>query len=151
MSDEARAAVCGCGMKKRMVVFVGSPYGHSSDEELRRNLAYARALCRGVALEGHVPIAPHLYVPTFLADGDSDEREIGLKIAKEVLKRCDVAMFGVDLGTSSGMKGEMALCEKEGILYGFSRAEHWIGDLGEIEAKWRAQDDAGRESRIYTK
>ena len=59
--------------------------------------------CREVALQGDIPIAPHIYFTQFLDDAKPDERNIGLKFGLELVKLCDkVCVYGEP---SEGMKG----------------------------------------------
>ena len=66
--------------QKRRKVFICSPFrpeGRTKEErerDLGRNLETARQACRIAVQNGYLPLAPHLYYPQFLSDGDMDER-----------------------------------------------------------------------------
>jgi hypothetical protein len=69
-------------MKK---IFVCSRY--TGDEE--NNLNFARKVCKEIAFNGDVPLAPHLIYPQFLDNNDLDERRIGIDCGKAFLDVCD--------------------------------------------------------------
>lgn len=70
------------------------------------NTAAAIRYCREVALEGNFPVAPHIYCPRFLDDTKPEEREQGMKIGLELLKKCDeVRVYGEHI--SEGMQAEL--------------------------------------------
>ena len=85
-------------MKK---IFICSPL--SGDIEY--NINKAISLCRGIALGGNIPIAPHVYFTQFLFEGKEEERELGISFGLELLKLCDeMYVFGV---TTKGMRREI--------------------------------------------
>jgi len=122
-----------------LAIFVGSPFRSTSDNEYKRNVEYARSLCRVLCLHGHAVYAPHLLIPQFMCDADDIERRMGMDVGKECLERMDVAMFGTDLGTSDGMRAEMAYCSHKGILYRCSTSEEWLSTVLTLEREWKAR------------
>lgn len=77
------------------------------------NISNAKDYCREVALQGDIPIAPHIYFTQFLDDSIPSEREIGLKYGLELVGLCDkVYVYGEP---SEGMKAEIKLAEQLGI------------------------------------
>lgn len=100
-------------MKKRFV-YICSPL--RGDYE--KNADNARTFCRVIAKDctfGVIPIAPHLYFPQFLNDGDPDERELGIKAGLALLETCEeLWVFGID-DPSEGMRAEMERAKELGI------------------------------------
>lgn len=95
-----------------MRVSVLSPFRNDVGEEHRRNVEYARQVCRFLALRGFAPHAPHLHDPQFLDDGLAEEREIGIANGMAAIQGCAVASFWYDRGLSDGMRAEMAFVER---------------------------------------
>ena len=90
-------------------IYVCSPLRGDIEENIRKAKEYSRK----IALDGNLPVTPHLYLTTFLDDRMEEEREIGMAIALEWLKRCDeVYVFGEP---SEGMKREIRLAGTLGI------------------------------------
>lgn len=97
-------------MKKRKVIYVCSKYKGNVKENTKRAIEY----CRAIYKEGHIPIAPHLYLPRFLNDNDPKEREQALELGLKALKHCDeIWVFDSDI--SSGMQLEIDFAEKHKI------------------------------------
>jgi len=69
-------------MKK---IFICSPL--AGDIEL--NTTKAHGYCRRVALEGNIPIAPHVYFPQFLDEHHPEERKIGIQMGIALMAMCD--------------------------------------------------------------
>jgi hypothetical protein len=84
------------------LVIVCSPYqGNILD-----NTEKAKEYCKYVYRQGHTPFAPHLFFPRFLKENNSDEREAGIKLGIEVLKRADeLWVFGATV--TEGMRQEI--------------------------------------------
>jgi len=88
-------------MKK---IFICSPYRGDVGE----NIANAIRYCKDVIKQGHLPIAPHLYFPSFLDDDNPDEREQGIRLGLELLKLVDeMWVYGKPSELSEGMKREV--------------------------------------------
>ncbi len=68
-----------------MIIYVCSPYRGDVDE----NTKLARSVCREITLEGHIPIAPHIYFTQFLDDNEETERQLGMENAIKLLDLCD--------------------------------------------------------------
>ena len=67
-------------------VYICSPY-RGTTEEVARNVALAKRLCRKAALEGNLVLCPHLLYPRFLRDEIEAEREIGITSSLKLLER----------------------------------------------------------------
>lgn len=93
--------------KTRHLVYIASAYSGDIDGNTRK----ARLYCRFAALEGKSPIAPHLYLPSFLSE--ETEREFALEIDLAILNYCsELWAFGEP---TVGMKAEIAAAEEQGI------------------------------------
>jgi len=78
------------------------------------NLDRAKHFCRTVALNGDIPMAPHVYCSRFLDDVIPSERANGLAIGIELLKSCDeLRVYGYVI--SEGMAAEIEEATKRGI------------------------------------
>lgn len=92
------------------LIYICSPY--RGDTEY--NAAKARGYCRFACRHEVVPIAPHLMYPQFLDDDIPEEREEGICLGMELLKRCDeLWVFGDRI--SEGMRVEIEAAEQNGI------------------------------------
>ena len=104
---------------KSKLVYICSPYRRGS---LFENAERARDYCRMAALEGFVPVAPHLLYPQFMNDGDPEERSLALLFGKILLGKCDeVWVFGNRL--SAGMKTEHEYALRKGCLIRYFTAD----------------------------
>ena len=82
------------------IVYVCSPY--SGDVE--RNTEMAKRYCRYAIGKGAVPLAPHLYLPSFLSE--ETERELAISIDLRFLALCrELWVFGGRI--SEGMRQEI--------------------------------------------
>lgn len=83
--------------------------------DYEKNIAKAQEYCREAALDGVLPIAPHVYLTQFLADTVPAERELGMSLGLELLRGCDeVWVYGVT-APSAGMAAEIKLARELGI------------------------------------
>lgn len=91
-----------------MRVYIAHPFS----DDVEGNVERVRAICRAVVDEGHVPIAPHLYLPAFI--DETTERELALKLCTELVGCCDALWF---YGTriTPGMEKEIAVAHERGI------------------------------------
>ena len=90
-------------------IYICSPYkGTTNNVTKHRQLA--RVYCRMVWDKGFLPIAPHLYLPQFLDDGNKTERSAAIKLGLKVLEQCaEIWVFGENI--SKGMKAEIEHAE----------------------------------------
>ena len=91
-----------------MRVYVAHPYS----DDPAANIVRVRAICRAVVDEGHVPIAPHLFLPAFV--DEATERDLALRLCLELVAGCDALWF---YGTriSPGMEREISAAQALGI------------------------------------
>jgi len=91
-------------------IYIASPYKGDIDTNIMR----AKRYCRFVASRGKVPQCPHIFLTTFLDDDNKDEREAGLYLGIQMLKRCnELWVFGSHI--SEGMKKEIEFAIKRNI------------------------------------
>ncbi len=91
-----------------MRIYVAHPYS----DDVAGNVERVRAICRAVVEEGHVPIAPHLFLPAFV--DEATERDLALRLCLELVSCCDALWF---YGTriSPGMEREFSAAQALGI------------------------------------
>lgn len=120
--------------------FICSPYrsDYPDDRELYRKLA--AAACKMAFINGHVPVAPHMYFTNFLDDANYKHRQWGLAASQSLLARCNMmTVYVIDGYISAGMKAEI-----ERAIYDFriqpkyiyitrERAKQFISSMEEKE------------------
>lgn len=74
--------------------------------DVERNIQKANGYCRFAVREGVLPFAPHAMFSGFLDDGISEEREKGMALGLEILKRCN-EMWVIGDRISEGMEAEI--------------------------------------------
>ena len=72
-------------MRESKLIYIASPYAG----DIEKNVAFARRACRYAIHQGYIPIAVHLLYPQMLDDSDPAERELGLRLGQQLLRRCD--------------------------------------------------------------
>ncbi len=82
--------------------------------DMEQNISRAHEYCAYAADCGVIPLAPHTIFTNYLDDRNPEQRQRGLSMGLELLKRCD-EMWIVGGTVSEGMKGDLALAEKEHI------------------------------------
>ncbi|HLD98374.1 MAG TPA: hypothetical protein VI815_03540 [Candidatus Nanoarchaeia archaeon] len=103
-----------------MVKFVDveTPYMGSNENEVRRNLLYARACVRDCLLRGETPFASHLFFtqPGILDDNIQTEREMGIEAGKVLIESLPniVTVVYQNLGISNGMQYGIDRATKNG-------------------------------------
>ena len=101
------------------VVYICSPCnpratGELGRKRLERNLRNAEWYSRAAVASHATPIAPHLLFTRFMDEFSPGERNLGLELAAEVLKRCDeLWVFGDHI--SEGMQAEIDLAKKRNM------------------------------------
>ena len=88
-------------------VFISHPYSGNQD----RNRTVVLSLVRRLALDGHLPIAPQLFLPQFL--DEATERDLALRLCLRLVALADeVRVYGEP---TEGMRLEIAEAERLGI------------------------------------
>lgn len=84
---------------------------HSFSSNPGANCALVARITRRLALDGHVPLAPQIYLPRFVDEGT--ERELALKLCLQLVALADeVRVYGE---VSDGMLLEITEAERLGI------------------------------------
>jgi hypothetical protein len=94
------------------LVIIESPYAG----DVEANVTYARLAMRDSLNRGEAPIASHLLYtqPGILRDDVAEERQWGIDAGLAWRRRCDLAVFYIDRGWSSGMLAAREIYEREG-------------------------------------
>lgn len=83
-----------------MLVCIESPYAGN----VERNLIYLKhCMLESIFVYNEKPYASHAYLPLYLDDNDSKQREKGLSIGRRWGLDAGLRIFYVDLGISRGM------------------------------------------------
>lgn len=99
--DEKRKA------RFRPIVYICSPYAGNNKE---KNIANAQRYCRFAVDSGFLPIAPHLYFPQFMDDGDGRDHNTAMFMNTVLMTKCaEVWVFGDTI--SNGMAAEIRRAE----------------------------------------
>jgi hypothetical protein len=89
-------------------IYVCHPFADDSEGNAER----VRIICRALVAEGHLPIAPHLYLPAFLAE--ATERDVALRLCVELVGCCDALWF-YGMRITPGMEREISAAHERGI------------------------------------
>jgi len=89
------------------LIIICSPYSGN----ILQNTYKAQEYCKYVYRQGHTPFAPHLFFPRFLNEHNRKEREAGINLGIEILKRADELWIFGDTVTE-GMKQEIEAAKK---------------------------------------
>ena len=91
-----------------MRVYIAHPFS----ADVAGNVERLRRICRSVVAEGHVPIAPQLFLPAFI--DEATERELALRLCEELVAGCHaVWLHGAPI--TEGMEREIAAAFRRGI------------------------------------
>lgn len=94
-------------------VIIESPYG-GTEEEVEKNVEYARRCLLDSLKRGEAPIASHLLHTQVLDDNNPEERELGIKAGLAWVDIADASVFYIDLGMSKGMRKAYDFAEENG-------------------------------------
>ena len=93
----------------RPLVYVCSPLSG----DIAANQKNARRYCRFAVDSGCIPLAPHLYFPQFMDDGNGAERDLALFMDIVLLSKCsELWVFGERI--SQGMIIEIEKAKRKG-------------------------------------
>ena len=91
-------------------VYVASPF----KGDMQTNIQNAKMYALYVANQAFVPMVPHLFLTQFLNDDIQSERELGLALGLQILKRChELWVFGGIV--SEGMSLEIRFARRHNI------------------------------------
>lgn len=96
--------------------FVGicSPFSGDTEGNIRR----AREYCRFAVSQRYIPIAPHLYFPQFMDEGDPKQRSLGIFFGLLLQGRCrEIWVFGGRITEGMGTELEKAAVRGLTIRY----------------------------------
>ena len=91
-------------MKK---VYICSPCRGDYENNIQRAKEYSRA----AAMQGCIPVTPHIYLTQFMDDNAPGERELALRMGRELVL---LWAFGLD-HPSAGMAAEIEVAKQAGI------------------------------------
>ena len=98
-----------CNSAGRPVAYVCSPYAPRDGETVGQHVLWARALARLAWDDGYWPVAPHLYLTQLLSDSNPAERQQGLQIGLDLVRKAAV-LYAYPLDNpSAGMMRELTL------------------------------------------
>lgn len=93
----------------RPLVYICSPLSGN----IAANQRSARRYCRFAVDSGCIPLAPHLYFPQFMDDGNQTERDLALFMGIVLLSKCaELWVFGERI--SKGMSIEIEKAKHKG-------------------------------------
>ena len=93
----------------RPMVYICSPLSGN----IAANQRNARRYCRFAVDSGCIPLAPHLYFPQFMDDGNGAERNLALFMDLVLLSKCsELWVFGSHI--SKGMSIEIEKAKRKG-------------------------------------
>lgn len=92
-------------------VYISSPY--RGNEAV--NLEKARWYSRFAAEQGVIPVTPHIYFTQFLRDSVPEERDMAMRMNKQLLMECREIWVFQGYGTSPGMQQEIRWANEAGM------------------------------------
>lgn len=107
-----------------MIVFVCSRHRGSAPGITQDNVRRTIAICRALALSGHMPIAPHLYLTRFLNDEIETERALGIHLGQRAMLMCDEVVYDDTRDLSEGMDADLEFADAQGKRV--SKLSDWI-------------------------
>ena len=91
-------------MDTKVKAYICSPLSAETDQEIRKNMVYARQCVAEVAKEfGYRAYAPHAYLPELLDDHDPEERALALSFGISVLEH------GMEIEIKKAFQDQMAV------------------------------------------
>ncbi len=127
------------GLGEQVFVDIETPYSGASDNEVRRNIRYARACMRDCIKKDEVPFASHLLYtqPGILDDNNPHERETGILAGKLLITKLEArTVVYTDLGISKGMRQGIQMAEELGRKIEYrTLGDDWESKMSEIEAQ----------------
>lgn len=90
---------------QKVLVYICSPYS----EDIEGNTKRAREYCRFAVAQNCIPLAPHLYFPQFMEEGDPEQRSLGIAFGLVLQGRCrEVWVFGRRISRGMAVEIEKA-------------------------------------------
>lgn len=96
------------------IIFICHPWaGNLKPNEYNPYPKLTKKICRYISRHtGDIPLSTGLYFNQFLYDDVDNERGLGIKLGRELMKKCDVVYSYEMYGESKGMKGDLTLAKK---------------------------------------
>lgn len=106
--------------KDKPFIYICSPLRGDIERNIQRAVGYSRF----VFGMGGVPLAPHVIFTAFLDDNIPAEREAGLELGLQLMRRCDeLWVFGSRVSAGMAMEIENARRRRMPIKYFNDRCE----------------------------
>lgn len=106
---------------KKIRVIVESPLAADTDEQIEKNMAYARDCMLDCLLRNEAPSVSHLLYTQVLDDKKPAHREIGIEAGLAWGDVADMTVVYIDYGVSKGMKKGIDHAYAEGRFVAFRR------------------------------
>lgn len=109
------------------LVILESPYAGETEDEIERNLRYARACMRDCFMRREAPYASHLLYtqPGVLRDDVPEERKLGIEAGLCWGRQAVATVVYTDLGITQGMQAGITRAEREGRPITYRRLVGW--------------------------
>ena len=85
------------------IAFICSKYRNNPTFNTRQAIKF----CLRATKKNYIPICPHLYFTQFLADDNPEQRKLGMKMGKQLMRICDEMWVFEKYGVSEGMEQEV--------------------------------------------
>jgi len=95
---------------KRVIII--SPYSGETEEEIKKNVAYAEICMLDSLNRDEAPFLSHLLYTRVLDDKNPNERKLGIKSDHEWFYCADYCVVYEDLGISEGIKEDIKQADK---------------------------------------
>lgn len=107
------------------LVIIESPFSGDTDEEINRNLAYARAAMADALSRNEAPFASHLLYTQVLDDAEPAQRKLGMDAGFHWANYASAICVYEDLGISKGMMKGIGLARSRGRTVEYRKIEGW--------------------------
>lgn len=78
---------------KRPLAYICSPIHFENDQQTKRDMKQASEYCRVLYEAGYTPIAPHMFIPSYVDIGIAEERQELKQMSLALLRRCHVLVL----------------------------------------------------------
>lgn len=97
------------------VVVIESPYSGENQDEVDKNVAYAKEALKDSLLRGESPMASHLLYTQTLNDNDEMERNTGMEAGWQFYRHAAKCVVYADRGITMGMAEGMQIALEHGV------------------------------------
>lgn len=129
------------------LVVVESPYAGATDEEIARNVKYARAAMRDCLMKNEAPYASHLLYtqPGVLRDDNKEERKLGITAGFAWRRAASMTVVYIDHGITKGMRLGIEHAEAMGCPVEYRSLEKLLFDEDTIVDANTIRDKPGNK------